>query len=54
MCRGRAELENLANAIAFGEPMLGSLQDAHYAWSRVQDAYLSSPAYAGLARALTT
>jgi predicted dehydrogenase len=50
----KAEWENLASAIAFGEPMLGSLQDAHYAWSRVQDAYRNSSTYAGLARALTT
>ena len=50
----RAEWENLAGAIAFGEPMLGSLQDAHYAWSRVQDAYSDSPVYSGLAAALRT
>lgn len=50
----RAEWENLARANAFGEPMLGTLEDAHYAWARVQDAYGDSPAYARLAAALTT
>jgi len=49
-----AEWENLARAIAFGEPILGGLEDAHYAWARVQDAYTDSPAYAELATALTT
>ena len=49
-----AEWENLAGALAFGKPILGSLEDAHYAWSRVQDAYSESPVYAGLAAALTT
>jgi predicted dehydrogenase len=47
------EWENLVGAIAGGEPMLGSLEDAHYAWARVQDAYADSPVYAGLAPALT-
>ena len=41
-------------AIAFGEPVLGGLEDAHYAWARVQDAYADSPVYVGLATALTT
>jgi hypothetical protein len=27
------------------ERLLGDLQDAHYAWSRVQDAYAASPGY---------
>ena len=27
-------------------------EDAHYAWSRVQDAYRNSPTYAGLAASL--
>jgi predicted dehydrogenase len=49
-----AEWENLAGAIAVGEPLLGGLKDAHYAWSRVQDAYRDSPVYADLAVALTT
>jgi predicted dehydrogenase len=47
-----AEWEHLAEAIGSGEPVLGSLEDAHYAWSRVQDAYAESPTYAGLAAAL--
>ncbi|MFZ0382882.1 MAG: Gfo/Idh/MocA family oxidoreductase [Solirubrobacteraceae bacterium] len=47
-----AEWEHLARAIGSREPVLGSLRDAHYAWSRVQDAYASSPTYAGLATAL--
>jgi hypothetical protein len=49
----RCEWENLAGAIAGSAPMLGGLEDAHYAWSRVQDAYRASPVYAGLAAALT-
>jgi predicted dehydrogenase len=47
-----AEWDNLARAIALGEPVLGSLEDAHYAWATVQDAYADSPVYAGLAAAL--
>jgi predicted dehydrogenase len=49
----KIEWENLASAIAFGAPLLGSLEDALYAWARVQDAYADSPVYAGLAAALT-
>jgi predicted dehydrogenase len=48
-----AEWEHLAGVIGSGEPVLGGLEDAHYAWSRVQDAYRDSPVYAGLAAALT-
>lgn len=48
-----AEWEHLAGAIGSGKPVLGSLEDAHYAWSRVQDAYTNSPEYASLATALT-
>jgi predicted dehydrogenase len=44
----RAEWQHLAGAIADERPMLGGLEDAHYAWARVQDAYAASPAYAGL------
>jgi hypothetical protein len=47
-----AEWKHLAEAIGSGEPVLGSLQDAHYAWSRVEDAYTDSPEYARLAAAL--
>jgi predicted dehydrogenase len=49
----KAEWEHLAEAIRSGEPVLGSLEDARYAWATVQDAYASSPAYVGLAAALT-
>ena len=48
-----AEWEHLTAAIESGQPVLGDLEDAHYAWSRVQDAYTGSPEYAGLATALT-
>jgi predicted dehydrogenase len=42
----RAEWEHFAGAIRAGTPLLGGLNDAHYAWSRVQDAYRSSAPYA--------
>ena len=48
-----AEWAALIDAIGSGRPVLGGLQDAHYAWSRVEDAYRDSPVYAGLAAALT-
>lgn len=41
-----AEWEHLAAAITSGEPLLGGLGDAHYAWSRVEDAYAGSAPYA--------
>jgi predicted dehydrogenase len=41
-----AEWENFAAAITSGGPVLGGLEDAWYAWSRVEEAYASSPAYA--------
>jgi predicted dehydrogenase len=47
------EWENLVQAINAGGTVLGDLQDAHYAWARVQDAYAQSPLYAGLAVELT-
>lgn len=47
-----AEWENLAASITSGETVSGGLEDAHYAWARVQDAYEASPGYAGLAAAL--
>ena len=40
-----AEWEHFAHAIQTGEPMMGSLDDARYAWTQVQDAYAHSPAY---------
>lgn len=43
-----AEWDHFAAAIATGAPLLGSLDDARYAWSRVEDAYAASPAYAGI------
>jgi predicted dehydrogenase len=46
------EWQHLTRAIRSGEPVLGSLEDAHYAWSRVQDAYNESPLYARLGVAL--
>jgi predicted dehydrogenase len=48
-----AEWQHLVDAIGSGEPVLGNLQDARYAWSRVQDAYADSPMYAELAAALS-
>jgi predicted dehydrogenase len=47
------EWEHFACAIATGEPVLGGLADAHYAWSRVEDAYALSPPYAPMRGALT-
>jgi predicted dehydrogenase len=48
------EWEHFAAAIATGTAVLGGLEDARYAWARVEDAYACSPAYAvlrsGLAR----
>jgi predicted dehydrogenase len=39
------EWEHFRTALADGGPLLGSLEDALYAWSRVEDAYASSAAY---------
>jgi predicted dehydrogenase len=47
------EWEHFASALSSGEPLLGNLDDARYAWSRVEDAYAGSPAYSALGRALT-
>lgn len=44
----RAEWEHFASAITTGSPLMGDLDDAHYAWSRVQDAYASSAPYAAM------
>ena len=49
-----AEWEHFIAAIASATPMLGGLADAHYAWSLVQDAYGSSPAYADMRAAIST
>ena len=48
-----AEWEHLAAAIAGREPLRGGLADAHYAWSRVQDAYAQSRPYAAMRAALS-
>lgn len=38
-----AEWRHFASAIATDEALLGDLDDAHYAWSRVEDAYERGP-----------
>jgi predicted dehydrogenase len=40
-----AEWEHFASAIESGGELLGGLEDARYAWSRVEDAYALAPAY---------
>ena len=40
-----AEWEHFAASIETGAPLLGGLDDARYAWARVEDAYAASPAY---------
>jgi predicted dehydrogenase len=47
-----AEWEHFAGALQLGAPLLGGLDDARYAWARVEDAYSSSPAYASLRDAI--
>jgi predicted dehydrogenase len=47
-----AEWEHFAGAILSGEPLLGDLGDARYAWHRVEDAYAVSPAYAAVRGAI--
>ncbi len=46
-----AEWEHFAAAVLTGEPLLGDLRDARYAWARVEDAYAAAPAYAELSSA---
>jgi hypothetical protein len=46
-----AEWEHVADAVQTGAPLLGDLDDALYAWSRVEDAYAAAPAYAGVREA---
>ena len=48
----KGEWEHFAQALEAGKPVLGSLEDAHYAWATVQEAYARSPVYAGLAASL--
>jgi predicted dehydrogenase len=43
-----AEWEHFISAIGSGAPLLGDIDDARYAWSRVQDAYATAPRYAAL------
>jgi predicted dehydrogenase len=43
-----AEWEHFTAAIADGSPLLGDLEDARYAWSRVEDAYATAPSYAAV------
>jgi predicted dehydrogenase len=42
------EWEHFAAALERGAPLLGGLQDARYAWARVQDAYAQAPGYAAM------
>ncbi len=42
------EWEHFTTALASGDPMIGDLDDARYAWRRIEDAYAASPAYADL------
>ncbi len=45
-----AEWEHFAQVLASGGQLLGGLDDALYAWRRVQDAYAASPEYAAVRR----
>ncbi|MDQ6744951.1 MAG: Gfo/Idh/MocA family oxidoreductase [Actinomycetota bacterium] len=47
-----AQWEHFAATIQRGTPLLGTLADAHYAWSTVEQAYERAPAYAGMRRGL--
>jgi predicted dehydrogenase len=47
-----AEWAHFAEAIASGAPLLGDLDDARYAWARVEEAYASSPAYGSVRAAV--
>ena len=49
----RAEWEHFAAAIAGGRPLLGGLDDARYAWQRVEDAYATVTRVHGGRDALT-
>jgi predicted dehydrogenase len=48
-----AEWEHFAAAICTGSQLVGGLADAHYAWSRVQDAYRSAEPYAEMRASLS-
>jgi predicted dehydrogenase len=43
-----AEWSHFAQALADGGPLLGDLGDALYAWSRIEDAYATTPTYAAV------
>jgi hypothetical protein len=43
-----AEWKHFVAAITTGEPLLGGLADARYAWTCVEEAYAMSPPYADL------
>jgi predicted dehydrogenase len=47
-----AEWQHFANALAGSHPLLGGLDDARYAWRRVEDAYAMSPPYAAVRDAI--
>jgi predicted dehydrogenase len=47
-----AEWEHFAAAISGCSPLLGGLDDARYAWRRVEEAYAMSPQYAAVRDAL--
>jgi predicted dehydrogenase len=49
-----AEWEHFATAIASGQPVRGGLQDARYAWARVEDAYASSQTYSAVRSVVPT
>jgi predicted dehydrogenase len=42
------EWEHFAGVLAGGGPLIGSLSDAHHAWSTIEAAYAASPAFAGV------
>lgn len=46
------EWEHFASAIASRRPVLGTLEDARYAWARVEDAYAAAPQYATMRESL--
>lgn len=48
-----AEWKHFAAVIENGGPLLGGLQDALYAWARVEDAYAASPQYRSVRGAVT-
>lgn len=49
-----AEWNHFAAAIGSGIPLLGGIEDARYAWARVEDAYEAAPAYTAVRSAPAT